>query len=438
MVNGGYGAWLINDGTLDPDGPEGTNAPLSGKFNAMVAQIGGGQHLLYQDVFIPSDALAAEWRWSDRIRNYTPYFAPNQVFRVEVRDTNHAVLATAFTTQLGDTLLNDWQQRRFDLTPFRGRTVRLAFYEEDSTGYFNVLLDDVSVRLGEPATPTTHDVYFGTTPAPGAAEFRGNTTNAFWPLPALALNTTYYWRIVARRGAAVTPGPVWRFTTRGVGKLHHFEWGPIASPQFVGQRFAVTLAARDDINNPVRDFDGPVNVLALAGGGNGSSVVMTEVDVGANDRVEFANVSDGIVDLSGWKITVYDSVSWPGPLTTVTVPDRSRLAPGGVFVLNDSGAAPGQFPNLNAGTNVNWNTAGVGNPIAVLLRDANGNVVDFVCAGDADPSLITAPLRLPAEEWSGLPVLAALPRLRGRCNEPETATITTPPTGLPSHPRSER
>jgi uncharacterized repeat protein (TIGR01451 family) len=410
MVNGGYGAWVINDGTLDPDGPEGTNTPLSGKFNAMVAQIGGGQHLVYQDVFIPPDALTAEWRWSDRIRNYTPYFAPNQVFRVEVRDTNHAVLATAFTTQPGDPPLTDWQQRRFDLTPFRGRVVRLAFNEEDSTGYFNVLLDDVSVRLGEPAMPTTHDVYFGTTPTPGAAEFRGNTTNAFWSLPSLALNTTYYWRIVARRGAATTAGPVWRFTTRGVGELHHFDWGPIASPQFVGQRFAVTLTARDDINNPERDFDQPVKVLALAGGGNGSSVVITEVDVAANDRVEFANVSDGIVDLSGWRITVYDSASWPGPLTTVTVPNGSRLAPRGVFVLNDGGAAPGQFPNLNAGTNVNWNTSGVGNPIAALLRDASGNVVDFFCAGTADPSLITLPVRLPPEEWNGLPVLATLPQ----------------------------
>jgi uncharacterized repeat protein (TIGR01451 family) len=410
IVNGGYGAWVINDGTFDPDGPEGTNMPISGKFNAMIAQIGGGQHLLYQDVFIPPDALTAEWNWSDRIRNYTPYFAPNQVFRVEVRDTNHAVLATAFTTQPGDPPLTDWQHRRFDLAPFRGRVVRLAFYEEDSTGYFNVLLDDVSVRLGEPATPTAYDVYFGTAPTPGAAEFRGNTTNAFWSLPSLALNTTYYWRIVARRGAATTAGPVWRFTTRGVGELHHFEWGPIASPQFVGQRFAVTLTARDDINNPVRDFDRPVNVLALAGGGNGSSVVVTEVDVAANDRVEFANVSDGIVDLSGWRITVYDSASWPGPLTTVTVPNGSRLAPGGVFVLNDGGAAPGQFPNLNAGTNVNWNTSGVGNPIAALLRDAGGNVVDFFCAGTADPSLITTPVRLSPEEWSGLPVLATLPQ----------------------------
>jgi uncharacterized repeat protein (TIGR01451 family) len=409
MVSGGYGAWVINDGTLDPDGPEGTNTPLAGRFNAMVMQSGGGHHVLYQDVFIPPDALSAEWSWWDKIRNHTAYFAPNQVFRAEVRDTNHAVLATAFTTQPGDPLLAEWQPRRFDLAPFRGRLVRLAFYEEDSTGYFNVLLDDVSVRLGEAETPTTHDVYFGTTPTPGAAEFRGNTTNAFWPLPSLALDTTYYWRVVARRGAATTPGPVWRFTTRGAGGLHHFEWGPIASPQVVGQRFAVTLTARDDINNPVRDFDAPVNLLALTDGGNLSTVVISEVDVGANDRVEFANVSEGVVDVGGWKITVFDSASWPAPLTTVTVPNGSRLAPGGVFVLNDSGVAPGQFPLLNAGTNVNWNMSGVGNPIAVLLRDASGNVVDFFCGGTAAPTLITTPVRIPPEEWSGLPVSAALP-----------------------------
>jgi len=409
-VNGGYGAWVINDGTLDPTGPEGTNAPLFGKFNAMIAQIGSGQHLLYQDVFIPPDALTAEWSWWDRIRNYAAYFTPSQVYRVEVRDTNHAVLATAFTTELGDPLLNDWQQRRFDLTPFRGRVVRLAFQEEDNTGYFNVLLDDVSVRLGQPEAPTTHDVYFGTSPTPGPAEFRENITNAFWSPPPLALNTTYYWQIVARRGAAITRGPVWRLTTRGVGELHHFEWGPIASPQFVGQRFPVTLTARDDINNPVRDFNEPVNVLALPGGGNGSSVVMTEVDVAANDRVEFSNVSDGIVDLSGWKITLYDAVSWPAPLTTVTAPNGSRLAPGGIFVLNDLGEAPGRFPSLSAGTNINWNSSAVGNAVAVLLCDAGGHVVDFVCAGNADPALITLPVRLPPEEWNGLPVFAALPQ----------------------------
>jgi len=407
-LNGGFGAWVINDGTFDPDGPEGTNAPLSGKFNAMTAQIGGGQHLLYQDVFIPTDALSAGLSWSDRIRNHTPYFTPNQTFRVEVRDTNNVVLAVAFTTQLGDPLLNDWRQRRFDLTPFRGRTVRVAFYEEDSTGYFNVLLDNVSVRLGDPGVPTSYDVYFGANPQPGPAEFRGNTTNAFWAPPLLALDTLYYWQVVARRGAAETRGPVWRFTTRGLGGVHHFEWGRIASPQFTDQRFAATLTARDDANNVVRDFNGSVNIIGLPGGGTGSSVIITEVETANNDRVEFANASDAPVDVSGWTISVYDASAWPAPLTTVKVPVGAILPVGGMFRLNDEGTAPGQFPSLNAGTNINWGTSAIGNPIAVLLRDATGNVVDFLCAGNADPSLIMLPARIPAEEWNGLPVFAAL------------------------------
>jgi uncharacterized repeat protein (TIGR01451 family) len=410
VANQGFGSWVINDGTFNPDGPEDTNAPLSGQYCALAAQTGSGQHTLSQDVLIPADALGAELSWWDKIRNHGPNFSPNQVFRVEVRDTNDAVLAVAFTTKLGDPLLNDWARRRFDLAPFRGRLVRIAFIEEDAIGYFNVLLDDVSVRLGEPELPTTYDVYFGTTPTPGAAERLGNTTNAFWPLPPLALNTTYHWQVVAQRGPAVIRGPVWRFTTRGVGAVHHFEWGRIASPQSVDQRFAATLTAKDEIGNTVRDFSGQVDVTALPGTGTGSSVVISEIEIANDDRVEFLNVSGAPVDVSGWTITLYDARSWPGPLTTVTIPSGSVLPAGRLFRLNDEGRAPGHFPNLFAGTNINWGVLMIGNPVAVLLRDVAGNVVDFACAGSADPSRITAPTRIPAEEWNGLPVFIALPQ----------------------------
>lgn len=408
--NGGYGAWLVNNGTLDPDGPEGTNAPVSGRFNAMVAQIGGGQHLLYQDVFIPPDALGATLRWSDRIRNYTPYFAPSQGFRVEIRDTNHNVLALAFTTQPDDPLLTEWKSREFDLSSFRGQTVRLAFYEEDSTGYFNLYLDDIRVDLTAPPVPTTFDVYFGTTPTPGAAELLGNTTNVSWALPPLALNTRYYWQIVSKRGAASIRGPVWQFTTRGVGAVHHFEWAQIPSPQFVDQPFAVTVTARDDIGNVVKDFTSPVAVAGLAGSGTASAVAISEVEIANNDRVEFVNVSLIPVDLSGWQISVYDVVSWPRPLNTITLPAGSVCPPGGFFLLNDQGEAPGFFPNFNAGSNINWSISAIGNPIAVVLRDSGSNVVDFIAAGTARPDQIQLPLPIPAEEWSGQPVFAALPQ----------------------------
>jgi uncharacterized repeat protein (TIGR01451 family) len=96
-------------------------------------------------------------------------------------------------------------------------------------------------------------------------------------------------------------------------------------------------------------------------------------------------------------------------LTTVTLPAGSVCQPGGLFRLNDQGEAPGFFPNFNAGTNINWNISAIGNPIAVVLRDAGGDVVDFISAGNADPSSITGPVRIPSAEWSGPPVVAALP-----------------------------
>ena len=59
-----------------------------------------------------------------------------------------------FTTKPGDPLTNDWTRRTFDVTQFRGQTIRVAFIEQDSYNYFNVALDDISVRLEEPALRT--------------------------------------------------------------------------------------------------------------------------------------------------------------------------------------------------------------------------------------------------------------------------------------------
>ena len=60
----------------------------------------------------------------------------------------------------------------------------------------------------------TYDVYFGTNPAPGPAEFLGNAVSKAWVLPVEAKNTTYYWRIVSKDANGTTSGPVWHFRTR--------------------------------------------------------------------------------------------------------------------------------------------------------------------------------------------------------------------------------
>ncbi|MGC3959474.1 MAG: M36 family metallopeptidase [Verrucomicrobiota bacterium] len=117
----------------------------------------------------------------------------------------------------------------------------------------------------------TNDVYFGTTPTPGAAELIGSTTSTTWALPLLMPQTTYYWRIVARK-AGVTPGPVWQFTTRGVD---HFTWDAVSSPQYVNEPIAMKLTAKDAFETTVSNFIGSVNFTSSSSGGTATNTLLT-------------------------------------------------------------------------------------------------------------------------------------------------------------------
>lgn len=61
-----------------------------------------------------------------------------------------------------------------------------------------------------------HDVYLGTNPTPGAAEFVGRLSiTMYWHTPGFAPCTTYYWRVneVEADANSVHTGEVWSFTT---------------------------------------------------------------------------------------------------------------------------------------------------------------------------------------------------------------------------------
>lgn len=116
----------------------------------------------------------------------------------------------------------------------------------------------------------TNDVYLGTNSAPGPAEFLGSTTGLTLTPPLLAPNTTYYWKVVSRRGG-FTPSAIWQFTTRGV---HHFVWGDISSPQWVGQPFAVTVTAQDELGRTVQNYPGPVTLSGWTGVNFGTNTLL--------------------------------------------------------------------------------------------------------------------------------------------------------------------
>jgi len=59
----------------------------------------------------------------------------------------------------------------------------------------------------------SHDVYFGTSPNPGASEFQGNQPQTTFDPGYLGKNVWYYWRIDEVNTNGTTTGVVWSFKT---------------------------------------------------------------------------------------------------------------------------------------------------------------------------------------------------------------------------------
>jgi len=63
-------------------------------------------------------------------------------------------------------------------------------------------------------TAALHDVYFGTNPTPGEAEYQGRQALTTYSSPGLVPGTTYYWRVdeIEADGTTIHEGDVWSFT----------------------------------------------------------------------------------------------------------------------------------------------------------------------------------------------------------------------------------
>jgi uncharacterized repeat protein (TIGR01451 family) len=251
----------------------------------------------------------------------------------------------------------------------------------------------------------TFDVYCGTNPVPGQADFQGNAATNSWNLHRLAPGTTYSWQVVLKSGPTQVAGLVWQFTT---ASLDHFAISQISSPQLLQTPIPVAVSAIDQAGNVATGFNGSVGLTALTPANSSSTVVIAEVDTGSLNRVELANVSGQELNLSGWQIYLYDWSSWPGPQVILPIPEGSISAAGDLFQIRKSSLIPGLgiYPTFNLTNDLHWNSNPNENPVAVLVLDRASNVVDFVCAVDADPTQITVPLRIPAAQWIGVPVPA--------------------------------
>jgi C1A family cysteine protease/fibronectin type 3 domain-containing protein len=169
----------------------------------------------------------------------------------------------------------------------------------------------------------SHDVYFGTNPAPGSAEFKGNQPGTSFSPGTLNLNTTYYWRIDEVNSVGTTAGAVWSLTTRSSAEPQMYVFLIEMTGKTAGaNRFATAVITIHDING------NPVSGATVYGTWSGDYAATVNGVTGADGTVSFtssnvklANASftftvDNVV-LSGY---VYDPSSNVETLDTIVVP----------------------------------------------------------------------------------------------------------------------
>lgn len=156
--------WMINDGTLDPDGPGLALPPISGDFDAVSTQSGPALAMLTEPIVVPANITSAVLNWSDRIRNHGAGFLdPGQEWRVLVLDEDGGLIQEIFSTDPGDPLQQIGpNERSFDVTgllqSLAGQTIQLSFEQQAQIFFFNATLDDVSLTVASGVQVTVNNV----------------------------------------------------------------------------------------------------------------------------------------------------------------------------------------------------------------------------------------------------------------------------------------
>ncbi len=177
----------------------------------------------------------------------------------------------------------------------------------------------------------SHDVYFGTNPSPGAAEFQGNQTATVFEPGLLAPSTTYYWRIDEVNEHGATPGVTWSFQTATAAPDAIISLNSLSADSSEALRgrwnAAVTVGVADAQGQAV---SGVVADGNWSGGANGASSCTTDVSgncqvakQGLKSNVSSVVFSVNNLSLSGY---TYDSgENLVSSMVTVLKPEPNLL-----------------------------------------------------------------------------------------------------------------
>ena len=168
---------------------------------------------------------------------------------------------------------------------------------------------DATLTWAAGAGAESHDVYFGTNPAPGLI---GNQPGASYDPGALNPGTVYYWRVDEVNGDGTTAGGVWSFTTVAPPQETLVHLSKLEASSVPGSRdrwtAGVTISVKDQGGAPVAGVlsegtwsDGAKGDISCTTGGGGQCIVQK-----ANLK---SNVSSVTFTLNGLTLAgaVYDS-----------------------------------------------------------------------------------------------------------------------------------
>ena len=158
---GGSGDWFVQTGTASPLNGFTVAAPTDGAHAAMTDQQAEGTHILYQDVTVPAgatlsfDVFIANRAWPFRTPASLSFtVGPNQQARVDIMTTTapitsvtSGVISNLYQTVADDPLISGYTSQTTSLASLAGQTVRLRFSEVDNQSWFNMGVDNVSLKV---------------------------------------------------------------------------------------------------------------------------------------------------------------------------------------------------------------------------------------------------------------------------------------------------
>lgn len=164
------GDWFVYSGTTAPLSPFTILPPPDGQFAAVTDQTNPSSQVLYQDIDVPAglDELCSVIVYYENRAEDTLFASPsdlsfqtipNQQVRIDIMDPSAGdfdvgagVLLNVFQTGPGDPISLGYTTLDFDLTPFRGTTVRFRAAEVDNQGVFNFSIDNLTCGGGSVST----------------------------------------------------------------------------------------------------------------------------------------------------------------------------------------------------------------------------------------------------------------------------------------------